>query len=104
MKRIALARMDLIKLWQDYKKGKKNKHKAGKEFLNLYNTGEFYKDLYQILGSSSIGTIYRWKSKLDGTSDWTRLVPEYNFKKAGEIRTSLTEEEIKIFMKILLSR
>ncbi len=104
MKKIALARIDLINLWQEYKKGKKNKQQAGKEFFDLYNTGEFYKDIYQTLGSTSIGTIYRWKAKLSGTSDWTRLVPEYNFKGAGEIRTSLTEEEIQIFMKILLNQ
>ena len=104
MKKVALARMDLLNLWQEYKKGKKNKQQASKEFLNLYNTGEFYKDIYQTLGSTSIGTIYRWKARLAGTADWTRLVPDYNFKGSREIRTSLNEEEIKIFMKILLNQ
>jgi len=104
MKKIALARIDLIRLWQGYMKEKKNKQEASKEFLNLYNTGEFHKNIYEILKNTSIGSIYRWKAKLANTSDWTRLVPEYQFKGTRDCRTSLTEEEIKIFMKILLNQ
>jgi len=104
MKRIALARMDLLNLWQEYKKGKKNRQQASKEFLELYNTGEYYKELFEVLGKTSIGTIYRWRSKLKDTSDWTRLVPDYNYKGSAEIRTSLSQEEIEIFMKLLLNQ
>jgi putative transposase len=104
MKRIALARMDLLNLLQDYKKGKKNKQQASTEFLNLYNTGELYKDIFEVLKTTSIGSIYRWKAKLADTADWTRLVPDYQFKGSREIRTSLTQDEIQIFMKILLNQ
>ena len=104
MKRIALARMDLIKLWKEYIRGKANKRKANEEFLQLYNTGEFYKEVFKVLNTTSIGSLYRWKSKLAGTSDWTKLVPEYQFKGSRECKTSLNEEEIKIFMKLLLNQ
>jgi len=104
MKRIALARLDLLKLWKEYIKGKTNKRKANEEFLQLYNTGEFYKDIFKVLKTTSIGSLYRWKAKLAGTSDWARLVPEYQFKGSRECRTSLTQEETQIFMKILLNQ
>ncbi|MEI8390832.1 MAG: hypothetical protein WCG23_13220, partial [bacterium] len=60
VKRIALARLDLLKLWKDYIKEKTNKSQANEEFLQLYNTGEFYKDIFETLGSTSIGSLYRW--------------------------------------------
>ncbi|MEI8389813.1 MAG: transposase family protein [bacterium] len=104
MKRIALARLDLLKLWKEYIKGKTNKCKANEEFLQLYNTGEFYKDIFEVLKTTSIGSLYRWKAKLAGTTDWTRLVPDYQFKGSRECRTSLTQDEIQIFMKILLNQ
>jgi len=104
MKKIALARLDFLKLWKDYKKGNKNKKQRGNEFLSLYNTGEFHKNIFEIIGTTSIGSIYRWKAKLAGTSDWTRLVPDYQYKGSRECRSSLTDEEIKIFMKLLLNQ
>jgi len=104
MKRIALARLDLLKLWKTHIKGKKNKTLASEEFLQLYNTGEFYKEIFETLGSTSIGSLYRWKAKLSGTSDWTKLVPDYVYKGSRECRTSLTQDEIQIFMKILLNQ
>ncbi len=104
MKRIALARLDLLKLRNEYTKGKANKSQANEEFLQLYNTGEFYKEIFEILNTTSIGSLYRWKAKLAGTSDWTRLVPDYQFKGSRECRTSLTQDEIQIFMKILLNQ
>ena len=104
MKKIALARLDLLKLWQEYKKGKKNKREANDEFLKLYNTGEFHKNLFEILSTTSIGSLYRWKSKLAGTSDWTRLVPDYQYKGSRECRTTLTDEEVRIFMKLMLNQ
>lgn len=62
MKRIALARLDLLKLWKDYIEGKTknelsashNKSQANEEFLQLYNTREFYKDIFEIIGTTSI--------------------------------------------------
>ena len=104
MKRVALARLDLLNLWREYKKGKKNKRAANDDFLSLYNTGEFHKNLFETLGKTSIGSIYRWKARLAGTSDWTRLVPDYQYKGSRECRTTLTDEEIKIFMKLLLNQ
>jgi putative transposase len=103
-KKIALARLDLLKLWHDFRKDYKNKSKGNKEFLQLYNTGEVYKEIYGLVGNVSIGTLYRWNKDLgeENSNDWTRLIPKHNFSKEAEYRTSLTDEEIRIFMKILL--
>ncbi|MEW5821053.1 MAG: hypothetical protein AB1782_12750 [Cyanobacteriota bacterium] len=103
-KKIALARLDLIKIWYNFRDGYKNKSKANKDFLQLYNTGEVHKEIYSQLGNVSIGTLYRWNKDLGDykTNDWTRLIPKYTYNKETEYRTSLTDEEIRIFMKILL--
>ncbi|MEW5819230.1 MAG: transposase [Cyanobacteriota bacterium] len=103
-KKIALARLDLIKIWYNFREGYKNKSKANKDFLQLYNTGEVHKEIYSLLANVSIGTLYRWNKDLGDykTNDWTRLIPKYTYNKETEYRTSLTDEEIRIFMKILL--
>jgi putative transposase len=103
-KKIALARLDLLKLWHDFRKDYKNKSKGNKEFLQLYNTGEVYKEIYGFVGNVSIGTLYRWNKDLGdlNSNDWTRLIPKHNYQRDSEYRTSLTDEEICIFMRLLL--
>ena len=39
---------------------------------------------------------------LDGSEDYEKLLPQYRYFKIGEFRTTLTDEEIKIFMSLLL--
>lgn len=106
IKRIALARLDLLKLWDRFRREAGIVKEANRNFLQLYNSGEFHSNIFKILGKVSIGTLYRWKTSLGSfhSDDWTRLVPEYNYSKESEYRTTLTDEEIRIFMKLLLNQ
>ena len=104
---LALAKYDLVKIWENYRLEQKqkgiSKKVADKEFLTTYNTGLLYSKIFNVLGSISIGALYRWKMLLDKNPDWTTLVGNYNYTANGCYRTSLNENEIKIFLNILLS-
>lgn len=82
---------------------KEGKLKADKEFLQLYNTGELYPSIYSELGKISIGSLYRWKCLAGFNNDWTAQASNYSYCANREYRTSLSDDEIKIFLKILLS-
>lgn len=99
-KKIALARLDIVHQWLDFRKKSTNKLQADYNFVNLHNTSNSY--LFEILGKISRGTLHRWKNILNGTEDYTKLIPQYKYAKVNEYRTCLTEEEIKIFMGLLL--
>ena len=99
-KKIALARLDIVQKWMEYRKDKIDKLAADYEFVQLHNISN--SNLYQILGKVCRGSLHRWKTKLDGTNDFTRLVPNYQYTSCAEFRTTLTDEEIKIFMGLLL--
>lgn len=99
-KKIALARLDIIHQWLDFRKKSTNKLQADYDFVNLHNTSSGY--LLEILGKISRGTLHRWKNTLNGTEDYTKLIPQYKYAKVDEYRTCLTDEEIKIFMGLLL--
>lgn len=99
-KKIALARLDIIHQWLDFRKKSTNKLQADYDFVNLHNTSSCY--LLEILGKISRGTLHRWKNTLNGTEDYTKLIPQYKYAKVDEYRTCLTDEEIKIFMGLLL--
>ena len=74
-----------------------------KEFLQLYNTGMFQEEIFKTLGKVSIGSLYRWRALLDYNKVWTSLVGQYKYSTRKEYRTTLNEEQIKIFIQILLS-
>lgn len=99
-KKIALARLDLLSQWKEFRKKSKNKLQADYDFVNLHNTSNSH--LFEILGKISRGTLHRWKNTLNGTEDYTKLIPQYRYAKVNEYRTCLTDEEIKIFMGLLL--
>ena len=99
-KKIALARLDIVHQWLDFRKKSTNKLQADYDFVNLHNTSNSY--LFEILGKISRGTLHRWKNTLNGTEDYTKLIPQYRYAKVDEYRTCLTDEEIKIFMGLLL--
>ncbi len=99
-KKIALARLDLLNQWKDFRRKSDNKLQADYDFVNLHNTSNSY--LFEILGKISRGTLHRWKNILNGTEDYTKLIPQYRYAKVDEYRTCLTNEEIKIFMGLLL--
>lgn len=99
-KQIALARLDLIHQWLEFRKKSINKLQADYDFVKLHNTSNNH--LFEILGKISRGTLHRWNSMLNGTEDYTKLLPQYKYATVQEYRTVLTDEEIKIFMGLLL--
>lgn len=99
-KQIALARLDLIHKWIEFRKKSTNKLQADYDFVKLHNTSNSH--LFEILGKISRGSLHRWHSMLNGTEDYTKLLPQYKYSKVDEYRTVLTGEEIKIFMSLLL--
>lgn len=99
-KKIALARLDLLSQWKEFRRKSDNKLQADYDFVNLHNTSNSH--LFEILGKISRGTLHRWKNILNGTDDYTKLIPQYKYAKVDEYRTCLTDEEIKIFMGLLL--
>ncbi len=99
-KQNALAKLDLIRKWQEFRRKAVNKLQADYDFLKLHNSSNSY--LFNVLGKISRGSLHRWKSMLNGTEDYTRLIPNYKYVSVNEYRTCLTDEEIKIFMSLLL--
>lgn len=99
-KKIALARLDLLNQWKEFRRKSDNKLQADYDFVNLHNTSNSH--LFEILGKISRGTLHRWKNTLNGTEDYTKLIPQYRYAKVDEYRTCLTDEEIKMFMGLLL--
>ena len=95
-KQIALARLDLIHKWLEFRRLAKNKMQADYDFVKLHNTSNLY--LFEIIGKISRGSLHRWYSMLNGTEDYTKLLPQYKYSSVNEFRTTLTDEEIKIFM------
>lgn len=99
-KQNALAKLDLIRKWQEFRRKAVNKLQADYDFVKLHNSSKSY--LFSVLGKISRGSLHRWKASLDGTEDYTRLIPNYKYVSVNEYRTCLTDEEIKIFMGLLL--
>lgn len=101
-KKIALARFDLLRLWQKYREQCRwgQTIKADEEFLNGYNTGKLYPQIYKILGKVSLRTLYRWWNDLDGTQDYYRLLPHYWGNNKKEL--SLSQKERKTVLDFLL--
>ncbi len=99
-KQIALARLDLIHKWLEFRKKSTNKLQADYDFVKLHNTSTSH--LFNILGKISRGSLHRWFTMLNGTEDYTKLLPQYKYSKVDEYRTVLTDEEIRIFMSLLL--
>ena len=99
-KQNALAKLDLLRKWQEFRRKAVNKLQADYDFVKLHNSSNSY--LFSVLGKISRGSLHRWKASLDGTEDYTRLIPNYKYVSVNEYRTCLTDEEIKIFMGLLL--
>ena len=99
-KQNALGKLDLIRKWQEFRRKAVNKLQADYDFVKLHNSSNSH--LFSVLGKISRGSLHRWKASLDGTEDYTRLIPNYKYVSVNEYRTCLTDEEIKIFMGLLL--
>ena len=103
----ALAKYDLINYWFEYREDqKKNKtpySKADKTFLEIYNTGLLYPEIFAKLNKIAIGSLYVWKGIIEQKNDWTELIGSYKYSSTMSYRTSLQENEIQTFLKILLA-
>lgn len=99
-KQIALARLDVVHKWLDFRKKSQNKLQADYDFVKLHNTSSSH--LFEILGKISRGSLHRWLAMLNGTEDYTKLLPQYKYSSVNDYRTVLNDEEIKIFMGLLL--
>ncbi len=103
----ALAKYDLINFWEEYRKNKKENNipnkNSDKMFLETYNTGLLYPEIFAVLNTIGIGSLYSWKNIIDKKPDWTALVGNYKYSSSKVYRTKLKEEEITVFLKILLS-
>src|SRR5574344_1697674 len=99
-KEIALAILDLIHQWQEFRRKSTNKLSADYDFVNLHNTTNTH--LFKILGKISRGSLHRWKSQLNGTDDYEKLLPQYKYSSIDDYRTVLNDNEIKIFIGLLL--
>ena len=99
-KQIALARLDIVYQWLEFRKKSQNKLQADYDFVKLHNTSNSH--LHEILGKISRGSLHRWFSMLNGTEDYTKLLPQYKYSSVDDYRTVLSDEEIKIFMGLLL--
>ncbi len=99
-KQIALARLDIVYQWLEFRKKSTNKLKSDYDFVKLHNSSNSH--LHEILGKISRGSLHRWFSMLNGTEDYTKLLPQYKYSSVDDYRTVLSDEEIKIFMGLLL--
>lgn len=97
---IALARLDLLNLWKMERKKQSNKTQFDNDFLSAYNAQVLYPEIYAKLGHVSIGTLQRWKRVLGNSNNYEHLIPNYHYEDYS--RTSLTDYEKQIFLKLLL--
>ena len=88
-KQIALARLDIIHQWLEFRKQSQNKLQADYDFVKLYNTSKSH--LFEILGKISRGSLHRWYAMLNGTEDYTKLLPQYKYSTVREYRTVLND-------------
>ena len=99
-KQIALARLDIVHKWLEFRNKSQNKLQADYDFVKLHNTSNSH--LFEILGEISRGSLHRWLAMLNGTEDYTKLLPQYKYSSVNDYRTVLNDGEIKIFMGLLL--
>ena len=99
-KQIALSRLDIIHQWLEFRKKSQNKLQADYDFVKLHNTSNSH--LFEIIGKISRGSLHRWCGMLNGTEDYTKLLPQYKYSSVDDYRTVLNDEEIKIFIGLLL--
>ena len=92
-KKMSLAKYDLINFWIDFRKNYKNNKipmdskSINKHFLDMYNSGMLYENIYNILGTICEGSLYRWKRLLGYNRDWTVLVSQYKYSTRKEYNT-----------------
>ncbi len=81
-KQTALARLDLIHKWLEFRRKANNKIQADYDFVKLRNTTESH--LREVLGKISRGSLRRLHAMLDGTEDYEKLLSQYKYSKVDE--------------------
>ena len=96
-KQNALAKLDLIRKWQEFRRKAVNKLQADYDFVKLHNSSDSY--LFTVLGKISRGSLHRWKSMLDGTEDglYAKLGIETVFARPYNARSKVIERFFKEF-------
>jgi len=69
-------------------------------FLLLYSSGEYLKQVFKVLGKTSRGSLYRLLEQYDGTIE--SMLQKYNYKRLGEYNSRLTPEMINVFLRFVL--
>ncbi len=88
-KKLALAKVDLIRHWQNYRSGFKNKKQGDAEFVFSYNANALNKDLFKIVGKVSLASLYRWQKDLKANyGDYRCLICEYKYGAESVITTT----------------
>jgi len=98
---IALAKIDLIYQFKKVLPRFSSKKEAEKTFLEIYNSGEVYKDIYSTLNKVSRSSLYRWCKTYEEYGTIESLIPNYKCSKIDEYNTCLTPEMIEQFEKFL---
>lgn len=102
-KRLALSKVDLIMLWQNFRNNAPSKVEADKEFVKLYNSKQYNKYLYEQLGKTSIRTLARWqKIYIEANNDWKALVNNYSYGCESQLITNLADIEKYYLLKFML--
>lgn len=97
-KKIALAKLDLVRLWREFRNGAGKKTEADRAFLKAYNSRALAPNIYEILGEVSLTSLYRWIDQLEGTDDWVRLIPKWNPGSNGYKLTKVEEDAVLRFL------
>lgn len=75
--------------------------KAKDEFVDAYNSGELYPNIYKAIGARSRKSLDRWlKEWVENGRNAYILAPNFNY--TDELDSSLSEAEQKLFLSILL--
>lgn len=101
-KEIALARQDVLNLWEDFRSKAEKKTSADKDFITAFNSGVLAPEINKKIGKISKNTLYRWKSEFQQVGNYEALVPQYNYGSSFANQTELTPAEKKYFLDLIL--
>lgn len=75
----ALARIDIVKALMNYRVKYKTKKEADTNFLYLYNSGTYLPQVFNFIGTISIGTLHRWVKNYEDYGTPEALSPKYKY-------------------------
>lgn len=102
-KKLALAKVDVLNLWQDFCKQYKCKSKETKTFIQGFNADVIDVNLHALVGDITQSTLYRWKKAYQASGrDYYSLIPNYNYGSEFKYATELNETEQKAILGIML--